>query len=74
MTNGSWNVVCTSYGPFQPVWTCRVGADDVVVDEEVAVAEFLDTLGVGAHGARVAAELRLRKRHSNSHVPHPLGR
>ena len=46
----------------------RVGADDVVIDEDVAVSELLHPLGVGAHGPRVSAELRLRERHSNSHV------
>jgi hypothetical protein len=46
----------------------RVGTHDVVVYENVAVAEFLDALGVRAHGARISAEFGLRKRHSNSHV------
>ena len=60
--------MCTSYGPVPARVDRRVGADDVVVDEDVAEAELLDALAVGAHRAGVAAEFRLRERHSNSHV------
>ena len=55
-------------GAVPPLVHCRVGADDVVVDEDVAEAELLDPFAVGAHCAGVATEFRLRERHSDSHV------
>ena len=45
----------------------RIGADDVVVDENVAETQFLDPLAVRAHSAWISAEFRLRERHANSH-------
>jgi hypothetical protein len=46
----------------------RVGTEHVVVHQDVAVAEFLDALGVCPHGAWVAAEFGLGKCHSDAHV------
>jgi hypothetical protein len=54
-------------GPGPPGVDCGVGADDVVVGEQVGVAERLGGLAVGAHSADIAAELGLGEDHADSH-------
>jgi hypothetical protein len=45
----------------------RVGAEDVLVGEQVSEAEVLDALGVGADGARVGADLGLGEDDTDLH-------
>ena len=54
-------------GPRPSLVDRRVGAEHVVIGEEVPVAERLDALGVGAHGAGVAAQLGLREDDADLH-------
>ena len=44
----------------------RVGADDVVVGEQVREPQPLDVLGVGPNGTRVGANLGLREHHPDA--------
>ena len=52
----------------------RVGADDVVVRHEVAVAKLLDSLGVGAEVGDGAADFCLGKRDADVHACSVSGR
>ena len=45
----------------------RVGADDVVVREEVLESELFDSLRVRAHTSGIGTDLRLRKDHTDLH-------
>ena len=44
-----------------------VGAEHMVVDQDVGVAEFFDALTVRLDGSTVAAEFGLRECHSDAH-------
>ena len=56
------------YGP-GPVRALRdVGAEHVVVGEEVVVAELLGRLRERPHGARVGADLGLREDDAQAHA------
>ena len=67
-TNGSWNVVSTSYGPAQPSCTVGVGAEHVVVREEVRGSRAARPLcAYGPHRADVGADLGLREHDSDLH-------
>ena len=48
----------------------RIGADDVVVGEDVGVPEFFHALRVRADDGGISPELGLRERNSNAHVRH----
>jgi hypothetical protein len=45
-----------------------VGADHVVVGEQMGVAELLDPVGVGAHSADIATEFGLGEDHADAHT------
>ena len=51
-----------------------VRADDMVVREDMGEAERLDSVAVCAHGADVAAELRLREDDTDPHARHGIER
>ena len=52
-----------------PAWTVRrIGAEDVVEGENVAVAEVPGRLAVGADDAGVRADLELGKDDADAHV------
>ena len=55
------------YGPASPAWRSTVGAEHVVVGEQVVEAELLDRLRVGAHAAQVGADLGLREDDAELH-------
>ena len=57
----------TSYGPVPAGVDRRVGADDVVVGQQVGVSRALDRFGVGADRARVGADLGLGEHDTDPH-------
>ena len=54
-------------GAFEPARSVTIGADHVVVDQQMSEAELLRTFGVGADRTRVVADLVMRDDCSDLH-------
>ena len=46
----------------------RVGADDMVIGEDMREVRGLDVFGIGAHSAGIRTDLGLGKHHSDAHL------
>ena len=55
-------------GAFEAARPLSLGADDVVVDEQVGCAELLQTLRVGSDGTWVGADLVVRQDGAELHL------